>query len=198
MLDDTVIASADWLASIKDALDSVESAGQAFVAANLAMQHLDEAGAALQAGDPGSWSSWRSGAVVDLAQYSQRIAEYTNPFVGDPGRDISGTLAWQALRNKIFVAYAYAKVVSGQFSDGEDAGPWNAAIVPMAQSFGQAIADAPRVIAQAAGDIGAAVSQTVYSAASGLLGPFKWWLVAAAVVVLLGAAYYLRDTHVSG
>jgi hypothetical protein len=184
-MEGTVIASAEWLASIKASLDAVESAGQATAAGSLAVQHLDEAQQALG----GSWSAWQSRAVVDLADYATKIVEKTNPLLGDPERDVTDDVAWIALYSQIFSAYTYMKVVSGQFGEGEDSGLWDAAVVPMAQYLGEAILEAPKVVVQTIGEVGSTIGSAVGTAAAGtlggVLGPLKWYLVGA--VVLVGA-----------
>jgi hypothetical protein len=143
-----VIVSQAQIQSVKDALASVRSNGQALAACNASIQASAQLASYLRS----IGGAIRNQAASDLDAYAARVNAFRNSFTGTASAPVSNAV-WSQAYTQIFNLYMLAFTLESTMPAGQDFGDnWGAALSYAIQLLPQTIGNAVRVAANAIND----------------------------------------------
>lgn len=162
-----VLVSHTQIQSVKDALATVESAGQAHAACLAALAAAARVASALRA----EGGSYRNQAAKDVDDYAKRVNDLEPLLKGSPTSAAGPT--WQKAKGQIFSLYNLMMTVQATMPEGVDLGDG------FGKALKSAISDLPKTIGEAA-RVAASVAQTVVKETAKVGGALVWGVVSGA------------------
>ncbi len=178
-----VLVSHAQIQTVKDALASVRSNGEAYAAVQAALKAAAAVASALRS----EGGSYRNTAAKDIDDYAARVKLYEKELKGSPTAAVGPTWVGKA-KEQVLSLYMLMLTVQGTMPPGVDLG----------DGFGvalkSAVSDLPKTIGAAA-KVAAQVVQTVVKETAKVGGSLVWGLVAGAwpllAIIAIGGVGYL-------
>lgn len=210
-----VLISAVEIQKLQSSMGQVKSVGQALAAVRETVKMANAVSADIR--QTFFEDSWRTQARKDITDYIGNLEREAKALVGDA--TLPAGKAWDAVKPKVAMLWNYARIVQGQFPPDETTTAERLAgkVRDAASALVYGIENAPGVLIAAAADdtraklasvkksakhVKAAVkevSDTASAMAGAVLGPIKWWLIGAGVLIVGGTvAYFVIAKKVSG
>lgn len=191
------------LDEIKRKLDGVRSVGQAWAVITATQKLGDTIASEIKQGL--FEDSWRAQARRDIYAYQASVQREAQQLIGAaPTAD--AVTAWKSLRPVVQTLWNYCLIVQGQFppnettamerlsgkmSDAASALVYGVEHAPENIVKGtQAAAKVAKTVAKTTGVVLKEVADATGGVVGGLLGPVKWYLLGAAVILVAGGVVY--------
>jgi hypothetical protein len=191
------------LDEIKRKLDGVRSVGQAW-AVITATQKLGDT-IASEIKQSLFEDAWRAAARKDIYAYQASVQREARQLIGAAATADAAT-SWKSIRPVVQTLWNYCLIVQGQFPPNETtamerlSGKMSEAASALAYGVEnapanivkgtQAAAKVAKTVARTTGVVLKEVADATGGVVGGLLGPVKWYLLGAAVILVAGGVVY--------